>query len=191
MFFLFCYFYLTKKSFNILNLEIILTFSSFIIIFICYLTTIKLIYNLEIDIDIKNSININIFGYQWYWNYFLRNFKNYELIFDSSILKLNEINKFFNYFIQSSDVNNRLLLPIMNNLIFITISDNVIHSWFIPELNIKLETNPGFMNYFSLFVDKIGIYYGNCAEICGFGHSIIPISIEFITYEKFINFYIF
>ncbi len=136
--------------------------------------------------DSNNIININIFGYQWYWNYYISNINN---IFDSILIKNEFLNKNFNFFIENSDVNNRIILPILTDLLFLTISDNVIHSWFIPELNIKLETNPGFINYYFLNINKIGIFYGNCAEICGFGHSIIPISIEFVTYEKFINFY--
>jgi cytochrome c oxidase subunit 2 len=92
-------------------------------------------------------------------------------------------------FMRDSDRDKRLVLPINNLILFISISDNVIHSWFIPELNLKLETNPGFINYFFRFFNKLGLYFGNCAEICGQGHSNIPVIIEVNNYNYIFRYY--
>lgn len=191
VFFIFFIYIYYKKNINSFNLEIILTFISFIIIFLCYLPSIEIILENDLENNFFNIINVNIFGYQWYWNYYISNFYNYKINFDSNLNNLDYLFNFYNFINNFSENNNRLILPIMNNLFFITLSDNVIHSWFIPELNIKLETNPGFINFYLIYLNKLGIFYGNCAEICGLGHSFIPINLEIVTYDKFLNFYNF
>lgn len=99
------------------------------------------------------------------------------------------VNNLFYFYSLNSDNNNRLVLPFIIDLFFVSTSDNVIHSWFIPELNIKLESNPGFINYYLFFREIPGLFFGNCAEICGQGHRIMPISIEICNYFNFLNFY--
>jgi cytochrome c oxidase subunit 2 len=173
-------------------LEILLTFSSFLIIIYIFYPTLKIISFLDNNDKIilrKNLIIVNIFGYQWYWNYFISRINRVN--FDSNILNLNslKLNNFDNFYSRNLDCNNRLILPIYSNLLFISLSDNVIHSWFIPQLNLKLEVNPGFINYFISNFNKIGLFFGNCAEICGQGHSNIPILIEISNIENFISFY--
>lgn len=190
--FIFLFFNIFKKEFLRINLEILLTISSFLIILYNFYPSLKIISFLDNNDKIvlrKNLIIINIFGYQWYWNYFISRFNN--LNFDSNIinLKLLKLNNFDNFYSRNLDCNNRLILPININLLFISLSDNVIHSWFIPELNLKLEVNPGFINYFISLFNKFGLFFGNCAEICGQGHSNIPILIEITNIENFINFY--
>lgn len=181
-----------KKEFLRINLEILLTISSFLIILYNFYPSLKIISFLDNNDKIilrKNLIVINIFGYQWYWNYFISSFNN--LNFDSNIINLNllKLNNFENFYSRNLDCNRRLILPINLNLLFISLSDNVIHSWFIPQLNLKLEVNPGFINYFISNFNKIGLFFGNCAEICGQGHSNIPILIEVTRIENFYSFY--
>lgn len=192
--FLILYYNLFKKDFLRINLELLLTFSSFFIILFNFYPTLKIISFIDNNDKIiinKNLIIINIFGYQWFWNYFISNINNFN--FDSNILNLNDLKyyKFFNNFSRNLDCNNHLILPLNLNLLFISLSDNVIHSWFIPELNLKLETNPGFINYFLRVFNKIGLFFGNCAEICGQGHSNIPILIEITNLNYFLNYYNF
>ena len=192
LFFIFLFYNIFKKEFLRINLELLLTFSSFLFILYRFYPSFKIISYLDNNYKTilrKNLVVINIFGYQWYWNYFISRFNN--LNFDSNINNLNtlKLNNFDSFYSRNLDCNNRLILPINLNLLFISLSDNVIHSWFIPQLSLKLEVNPGFINYFISRFNKIGLFFGSCAEICGQGHSNIPILIEVTNIERFICFY--
>jgi len=65
-------------------------------------------------------------------------------------------------------------------------SDDVIHSWTIPRLAIKIDAIPGRINQINLFINRPGIYFGQCSEICGINHRFMPIQIESINLNKFI-----
>jgi len=76
----------------------------------------------------------------------------------------------------------------MNNQIRIIVTaTDVIHSWTIPSLGVKIDANPGRINQTNLFINRPGIFYGQCSEICGVNHRFIPIVIERISINKFIN----
>lgn len=182
----FCFIYIIinfnilKKEFSIFNIEIFLTISSFFIILFCFIPSLEILKLVENNK--QKYYSINIFGYQWYWNYYFNNFLLNQKQGDFFNYVLEQK---YNLFDRRKILNNNLLLPFNTNLLFISISDNVIHSWFIPELNIKLEVNPGFINYYFNIINKSGIFFGNCAEICGQGHSSIPISIEIVPFSHF------
>lgn len=182
----FCFIYIIinfnilKKEFSIFNIEIFLTISSFFIILFCFIPSLEILKSVENNK--QKYCSINIFGYQWYWNYYFNNFLLNQKQGDFFNYVLEQK---YNLFDRRKILNNNLLLPFNTNLLFISISDNVIHSWFIPELNIKLEVNPGFINYYFNIINKSGIFFGNCAEICGQGHSNIPILIEIVPFNYF------
>lgn len=81
-----------------------------------------------------------------------------------------------------------LVIPVNYNTILLARSDNVIHSWFVPSMFLKLEVNPGFVNYYSVLVNKIGVYYGNCAEICGAGHSFMPVKLDVVPMTNYVTY---
>jgi len=78
-----------------------------------------------------------------------------------------------------------LVLPSNINLTVITNSFDVVHSWYIPGLGIKLDCIPGRSTHHTLFIDHAGFYYGQCAEICGRYHHHMPIRICALPYEHF------
>ena len=79
-----------------------------------------------------------------------------------------------------------LVLPAHTNLTVITNSYDVVHSWFIPGLGIKLDCVPGRSTHHTFYIDNIGFYYGQCAEICGRYHHHMPIRICALPIEQFI-----
>lgn len=90
------------------------------------------------------------------------------------------------------DVDNRIIIPINIIIRLIVSSFDVIHSWTIPSLGIKIDATPGRINQINLFCYRPGIYYGQCSEICGINHSFIPIVIESTSLNNFnlwINFF--
>lgn len=79
-----------------------------------------------------------------------------------------------------------LVLPAHINITIITSSYDVVHSWFIPGLGLKVDCVPGRSNHLTLYIDNIGFYYGQCAEICGRYHHHMPIRVCALNYEHFL-----
>lgn len=79
-----------------------------------------------------------------------------------------------------------LVLPTHVNIAAITNSYDVVHSWFIPGLGLKLDCVPGRATHHSLYIDGAGFYYGQCAEICGRYHHHMPIKVCALPFEHFI-----
>jgi len=85
------------------------------------------------------------------------------------------------------EVDERVLLPIEKQLrLFITASD-VLHSFAVPSLGVKMDACPGRLNQVALFIKRRGIYYGQCSEICGINHAFMPIVIEAVDEQNFLN----
>jgi heme/copper-type cytochrome/quinol oxidase subunit 2 len=79
-----------------------------------------------------------------------------------------------------------LVLPAHVNLTIITNSYDVVHSWFIPSLGVKMDCVPGRSTHHVLYIDSVGFYYGQCAEICGRYHHHMPIRICALPFEHFL-----
>lgn len=88
------------------------------------------------------------------------------------------------------DVDTRCVLPYNYPIRIITTSTDVIHAWTVPSLGIKIDSTPGRLNQSIIFLNRPGIFFGQCSEICGINHSFIPIVIEstnIINFIKWIN----
>ena len=79
-----------------------------------------------------------------------------------------------------------LLLPVHINITVIASSYDVVHSWFVPGLGLKIDCVPGRSNHLTLYIDNVGFYYGQCAEICGRYHHHMPIRVCALNYEHFL-----
>ena len=143
------------------------------------LPSLKLIYLID---EIRNPlVTLKTIGHQWYWTYEYSDFKNIE--FDSYILNSN-LNS-FNF--RLLEVDNRTVLPYLSHIRVLTSSADVIHSWTIPSSGVKVDASPGRLNQLRFNLNRTGIFFGQCSEICGANHSFIPISIERISPLKFIE----
>lgn len=85
------------------------------------------------------------------------------------------------------DVDNRLVLPTCINLIFLVTSADVLHSWTVPVLGIKVDAIPGRLNSLLSSTPFSGVYYGQCREICGSNHSYMPIVLEFVPCSFYVH----
>nr|AZL93349.1 cytochrome c oxidase subunit 2 [Pamphilius sp. ZJUH_2016023] len=152
---------------------------SFTLIFIA-IPSLKLLYLID---EIYNpNLTIKVIGHQWYWKYEYSDFKNIE--FDSYMIPTNELN--MNGF-RLLDVDNRMITPMNIQIRILVNSADVIHSWAVPSLGVKIDAIPGRLNQISMLINRPGIYFGQCSEICGMNHSFMPISIESIPSNIFIN----
>nr|AAO85823.1 cytochrome c oxidase subunit II [Aphis spiraecola] len=158
-------------------IEFIWTTTPPIILIFIAMPSLHLLYLMD---EIKCPIlTIKIFGHQWFWSYEYSDFSNIE--FESYMM--NELNK-ENF--RLIEVDNKTILPFKFNIRLLISSDDVIHSWTIPSLAIKMDAIPGRMNQINLFMNRPGMYFGQCSEICGINHSFMPIQIESINLNKFI-----
>jgi len=83
-------------------------------------------------------------------------------------------------------VKRTLVIPAHVNITAITNSYDVCHSWFIPGLGLKMDCVPGRATHHTFYVDNVGFYYGQCAEICGRYHHHMPVRICALPYEHFL-----
>nr|ADB12961.1 cytochrome oxidase subunit II [Otiorhynchus ovatus] len=133
--------------------------------------------------EVNNPIiSIKSIGHQWYWSYEYPDYKN--LSFDSYMIPTNEL-KLSNFRLLETDT--RMVIPFMTQIRLIITSADVIHSWTIPSLGLKIDGTPGRLNQINFSINRTGIFYGQCSEICGANHSFMPIVIESISPSLFLK----
>jgi len=165
-------------------IELIWTISPAIILILIGFPSFKLLYYMDEVIDPKITILVN--GHQWYWSYEYSNYINSEnnfIEFDSYMIPDKELTYGT---LRMLEVDNRIILPQLTHIRFIVTAEDVIHSFACPSLGIKCDAFPGRLNQFSVFINRIGVFYGQCSEICGVLHSSMPICIESVSIEKFL-----
>nr|YP_010127370.1 cytochrome c oxidase subunit II [Apomecyna saltator]QPO99866.1 cytochrome c oxidase subunit II [Apomecyna saltator] len=161
-------------------IEIIWTILPAITLIFIALPSLRLIYILD---EINNPlISIKSIGHQWYWSYEYSDFKNIE--FDSYMIPVNSMNS-FNF--RLLDVDNRMIIPFHSQIRILVTAADVIHSWTVPSLGVKIDATPGRLNQASFSTNRTGIFYGQCSEICGANHSFMPIVIESISPNYFMK----
>nr|YP_009352113.1 cytochrome c oxidase subunit II [Euschemon rafflesia]AQX44275.1 cytochrome c oxidase subunit II [Euschemon rafflesia] len=159
-------------------IELIWTILPAITLIFIALPSLRLLYLLE---ELNNPlITLKSIGHQWYWSYEYSDFSNIE--FDSYMIQDSKKNNF-----RLLDVDNRITLPMNNQIRILVTATDVIHSWTIPSLGIKIDANPGRLNQTNFFINRPGLFFGQCSEICGANHSFMPIVIESISIKNFIN----
>nr|ALO77437.1 cytochrome c oxidase subunit 2 [Anoplotrupes stercorosus]QEL51302.1 cytochrome c oxidase subunit 2 [Anoplotrupes stercorosus]QNV12067.1 cytochrome c oxidase subunit II [Anoplotrupes stercorosus] len=152
---------------------------AFTLIFIA-LPSLQLLYLLD---ELNNPLmSVKSIGHQWYWSYEYTDFKNME--YDSYMISINEMK---NYNFRLLDVDNRMVMPFMSQIRLIVTAADVIHSWTIPSMSVKIDATPGRLNQMSFFINRAGLFFGQCSEICGANHSFMPIVIESISPTFFIK----
>nr|AQT38663.1 cytochrome c oxidase subunit II [Megathymus beulahae beulahae] len=160
-------------------IEMIWTILPAITLIFIALPSLRLLYLLD---ELNNPlITLKSIGHQWYWSYEYSDFFNIE--FDSYMIKYPEQTNNFRLL----DVDNRIIIPMNNQIRILITASDVIHSWTVPSLGIKVDANPGRLNQTNFFINRPGIFYGQCSEICGANHSFMPIVIESIPIKNFIN----
>nr|ATJ03531.1 cytochrome oxidase subunit II [Citellophilus tesquorum dzetysuensis] len=162
------------------NIEIVWTIlPAFMLIFIA-LPSLRLLYLLD-DLN-KPLITLKTIGHQWYWSYEYSDFNNVE--FDSYMIPSKELN--LSDF-RLLDVDNRIILPFNSQIRILITATDVLHSWTIPSLGIKVDATPGRLNQSNFLINRPGLFFGQCSEICGANHSFMPIVIESVSLNSFIK----
>lgn len=123
---------------------------------------------------------IKVMGNQWYWTYeynLVENGLDFVYSFDSRLLLEEDLMK-ENKGFRLLEVDQRLSLLHEVYISFLISASDVLHSWAIPSLGIKCDACPGRLNQVICYINRIGVYYGQCSEICGLFHAFMPIVIN-------------
>nr|AWV84383.1 cytochrome oxidase subunit II [Platypedia putnami] len=144
------------------------------------LPSLRLLYLLD---EVNNPLlTIKIVGHQWYWSYEYSDFLNIE--FDSYMKPTLDLN--LEEF-RLIDVDNRVILPFNTQIRLLITSFDVLHSWAMSSLGMKVDAVPGRLNQASILINRPGLIFGQCSEICGANHSFMPIVIESVNMNMFFN----
>ena len=170
-----------------LSLEIAWTVVPFIILFFMAYPATKVLLDVY---DTKDpDMDIMVTGYQWKWKY---EYLGEDVSFFSNLSTPrseinNETPKGSNYLLE---VDEPLYIPVGKKVRFLVTANDVIHAWWVPELAVKKDAIPGFVNETWTRADKTGVFRGQCAELCGKDHGFMPIVVNVVEqaeYDEWLN----
>jgi cytochrome c oxidase subunit 2 len=165
-------------------IELIWTITPALVLIAIAFPSFKLLYLLDEVID--PVITVKAIGNQWFWTY----------EYSDSVNDSGDTIEFDSYMIPDTDlqpgqlrlleVDNRVILPVDTHIRFIITARDVIHSFAVPSLGLKLDALPGRLNQTSVIINREGVYYGQCSELCGILHGFMPIVIESVSLESYL-----
>jgi len=165
-------------------IELIWTITPALILILIAFPSFKLLYLMDEVTD--PSLSILVEGHQWYWSYQYPDFLNSDeefIEFDSYLVPEADLEEGA---LRLLEVDNRVIIPELTHVRFIITAADVIHSFAVPALGIKVDAYPGRLNQASVLINREGTFYGQCSEICGILHSSMPIVVESVSLEKFL-----
>jgi cytochrome c oxidase subunit 2 len=147
-----------------------------IVLIIIAIPSIRVLYTIHEQAFASEFIyTFKVIGHQWFWSYEFFSLSSDSVDFDSYMLSEESV-YILNGF-RLLEVDNPILVPILIPVRFIITSIDVIHSWAIPSLGIKVDAVPGRLNEVCLIINRAGEFYGQCSEICGVNHGFMPIKL--------------
>nr|YP_009730154.1 cytochrome c oxidase subunit II [Amphiura sinicola]QHT54210.1 cytochrome oxidase subunit 2 [Amphiura sinicola] len=161
------------------NVELWWTISPSFILISLAIPSISLLYYM--DESPNPEVSVKTIGHQWYWTYEIWDHNRIEI--DSYMIQLEDYSQ--QGLPRLLEVDNRLVLPINSNIRVMTSSTDVIHAWSLPVLGLKMDAVPGRLNQMFTNIDRAGVFYGQCSEICGSNHSFMPIVVEAVPSNIF------
>nr|WBQ42670.1 cytochrome c oxidase subunit II [Nectoneanthes oxypoda] len=172
--------YTSRNTYEAQAIEAIWTIlPAFILLFLA-LPSLQLLY--LTDEIVEPGVTVKAIGHQWYWSYEYTDFCNIE--FDSYMVNTDDL-------VQGQfrllEVDNRVVLPLNIEVRLLVSAADVIHSWTVPALGVKADAIPGRLNQLSFIMQRPGIFYGQCSEICGANHSFMPIAVESVDTNSFVS----
>jgi len=174
--------YYNKYLFEGTLIEIIWTLiPAGILVFIAF-PSLKLLYLMDEVID--PALTIKVIGHQWYWSYEYSDYGPETIEFDSYMIPTSDLESGD---LRLLEVDNRLIVPIETQVRVLVTAADVLHSFAVPALGVKIDAVPGRLNQTSFFIKRPGIFYGQCSEICGANHSFMPIVIEAVSFKQYIK----
>ncbi len=169
----------SKRSHNT-ALEVVWTLVPIIILMIISVPSMRLLYFM--DKTPNAEMTLKVISQRFFWSYEYPDHGNFT--FDSTMLDDDELKEGQPRLLETD---NRVVLPVGTNIRVLLTSADVIHSWAVPSLGLKTDTVPGRTNETWVQIDREGIFYGQCSELCGVGHAFMPIAIQAVSKEAFLK----
>nr|NP_443648.1 cytochrome c oxidase subunit II [Monopterus albus]UFZ01340.1 cytochrome c oxidase subunit II [Monopterus albus]UVW82123.1 cytochrome c oxidase subunit II [Monopterus albus]BAB70368.1 cytochrome c oxidase subunit II [Monopterus albus] len=167
-----------KNMLDSQGIETIWTIAPALILILIAMPSLRVLYMMD---EVNNPhLTVKTIGHQWYWSYEYTDYKNLE--FDSYMIPTQDLipGQF-----RLLETDHRMVVPTDSPVRMLITADDVIHSWAVPTLGVKMDAIPGRLNQTTFVVSHPGVFYGQCSEICGANHSFMPISVEAIPLIHF------
>jgi len=196
--------FITKDLSHHSTLEIVWTVIPALILIWIGIPSFVLLYSMD-EITLA-EITLKVMGHQWYWSYEYSDMPymdedeleehdkealekvGYPPIvtysFDSYMLSEAEL-KFGG--LRLLEVDSVVVLPVETHIRVLVSAVDVLHSWSVNALGVKLDAVPGRLNQFGLYINREGMYYGQCSEICGVNHGFMPIAVRAVEYDDYVD----
>ncbi|HEY9567172.1 MAG TPA: cytochrome c oxidase subunit II [Thalassobaculum sp.] len=151
-------------------LEVAWTALPVVILVVIAIPSFQLLY--FADRAIEPDMTVKVQAHQWYWSY---EYPDEEILFDSNLIPEGDLAEGQ---LRLLDVDNRLVVPVGKKVQVLVTTSDVMHSFFIPAFGVQIYGTPGRVNETWFQIEKAGVYYGQCNQICGLNHAYMPIVVE-------------
>jgi cytochrome c oxidase subunit 2 len=169
----------SKTAHNTL-IEVIWTVAPALVLVFIAIFSFPLLYK-QLDIP-KPDLTIRAIGHQWYWSYEYPDNGNFT--FDANLLDKDKLpaDQKDRYLLQTD---NEVVLPVGETIRVQITGADVIHSWTVASFGVKHDAVPGRVNESWFKIEKEGVYYGQCSELCGVRHGFMPITVRAVSKEDY------
>ncbi|MCP3700229.1 MAG: cytochrome c oxidase subunit II [Aliivibrio sp.] len=176
---------LPQKILHGTAIEIIWTVTPSLILIAIAVPSFALLYSLDEVVD--PAVTIKAIGHQWYWTYEYSDYAQSDegsIQFDSYMIPDDELELGQ---LRLLEVDNRVVLPVNTHIRVVITAADVLHSWAVPSLGVKCDAVPGRLNQVPLYIAREGVFYGQCSELCGVNHGFMPIVVEAVPLENYVD----
>ena len=149
-----------------------------IILIVIAVPSFKLLYYQDRTPDAE--MTIKAIGHQWYWTYEYPD--HGDITFDAIMLEDYELEEGQPRLLETDT---HVVVPVDTTIRVLVTADDVIHAWSVPSFGVKIDAVPGRLNETWMRIEREGIYYGQCSELCGFYHGFMPITVEVVSKQAF------
>ena len=167
-----------SKTTHNTTIEVLWTVVPVIILVIIAIPSFKLLYYTDRAEDAE--MTIKAIGHQWYWSYEYPDNGNFT--FDATMVADEDLEDGQNRLLETDEY---VVLPVNTKIRLLIAADDVLHSFALPSMGIKLDAVPGRINETWVEITREGTFYGQCSEICGSGHSFMPIAVKAVSKEDY------
>jgi cytochrome c oxidase subunit 2 len=169
------------------TIEIVWTVVPAIILLFIAVPSFSLLYSMDEVLD--PVITLKVIGHQWYWSYEYSDYNhttedNSGINFDSYMVADDDL---ATGAFRLLEVDNRIVLPVNTHIRVLITSADVLHSWAVPSFGVKVDACPGRLNQTTIFINRTGVFYGQCSEICGTNHGFMPIAVEVVELPVYVQ----
>nr|YP_001650817.1 cytochrome c oxidase subunit II [Pegasus volitans]BAF74954.1 cytochrome c oxidase subunit II [Pegasus volitans] len=160
------------------EIEIVWTILPALVLVLIALPSLRILYLMDEVND--PHLTIKALGHQWYWSYEYTDYN--DLSFDAYMVPTQDLapGQF-----RLLEADHRVVIPTESPIRVLVSAEDVLHSWAIPSIGVKVDAVPGRLNQTAFITSHPGVFYGQCSEICGANHSFMPAVIESISLSTF------